>query len=343
MRNISELRQDLVTGAWVLIATGRAKRPHAFIQKEKRPVPPKKDCPFEALLPDAFLAIDKKGEVYRLTKKDRPHLKKNWVVQIVPNKYPAFGKGVCRIERRLGPHRWMDGVGFHEVIITKDHTRSIALMTKEEVGHIIRAYRERYKTLKDEDCVEYVIIFHNHGRSAGASVFHPHSQLIATPVIPPDVSRSLKGSAEYAHTHRDRCVHCAMLEFEIKDGKRIVYTNRDYVVLCPYVSRAAFEVRIFPKRHNARFEISYDDDLPLLADALRTALAKIFRGLNNPDYNFFIHTAPATHTKEFDHYHWHMEILPKTAIWAGFEISTGIDISTIAPEQAAEFLRKIKT
>lgn len=343
MKNISELRQDLVTGAWVLVVTGRAKRPHAFITKGKRPVPSRINCPFESLLKNALLVIDKNGEMHRLTKKDLPYLKKHWLLQVVPNKYPAVGKGACRAEKKVGPHRQMDGVGFHEVIITRDHIRSIALMSQREVEAVIRAYRERYKVLKDEDCVAYISIFHNHGRGAGASIFHPHSQLVAVPVIPPDVSRSLKGSANYAHTHKNACVHCVMLDFEIKDGKRIVYENDAMVVLCPYVSRSAFEVHIFPKRHNPRFEISQDEDFMYIADALHTTLAKIYKGLNDPDYNFFIHTAPATHTAEFNHYHWHIEILPKTAVWAGFEISTGIDIAVIAPEKAAELLRKIKT
>ncbi|MDO8561105.1 MAG: DUF4921 family protein [bacterium] len=342
MKKSSELRQDPVTGAWVLIATGRAKRPQAFARKEKKTIPPKENCRFEELMKNALLIIDRKNESYRLTKKDLPYLKKNWFVQVVPNKYPAFDKGICQVERKLGPHSWMDGVGFHEVIISRNHTRPIAEMTQREVESIIKSYRERYKSLKDEDCVEYISIFHNHGPSAGASVFHPHSQLIATPVIPPDISRSLKGSALFARTHKNACVHCVMIDFEMKDKRRIVYENNDFIVFCPFVSRAAFEVHIFPKRHNPRFEISEDDDLPAIADALKTALAKLYKGLGNPDHNFFIHTSPVTSTAEFNHYHWHLEIIPKTAIWAGFEISTGIDISTIAPEKAAKFLRKIK-
>lgn len=341
MRNISELRQDLVTGSWVLIATGRARRPHVF-GKKNGVAAGKTECPFEALGENAIFVIDKTGEGYRTPKKNFPYLQKHWWAEVVPNKYPAVGTGVCRVLRKSGPHKWMDGVGFHEVIVTRDHTRSIALMKPKEVEYLVKTYRERYAALKDEECIKYIAIFHNHGKSAGASIFHPHSQLMAIPVIPPDVQRSLIGSMEYAHRHEGKCVHCVMLAFERKEKKRIVYENKDFVVLCPYVSRAAFEIRIFPKRHNPNFEISQDHDLPAVADALRITLKKLARGLKNPDYNFFVHTAPTLHTEEYDHYHWHIEILPKTGTWAGFEISTGIDIATVSPEDAARLLRGVR-
>ena len=343
MKNISELRQDPITGAWVVIATGRARRPHLFAQQKKQKVSSKKDCPFEELMKNARLVIDSGGEIHHLTEKNIKRLRRTWSLQVVPNKYPALKEGrICPIEKPAGPHRWMEGVGFHEVIITKDHFRPIAFLEQKEVEQVVKSYRERFHALKDEDCVEYISVFHNHGKEAGASITHPHSQLIATPVVPPDISRSLKGSQNYAHLHRGECIHCVLLTFELKEKKRIVYENKDMVVLCPYVSRTAFEIRIFPKRHSPRFEISYDDDLSTIADALRVALKKLYIGLHNPPHNFFIHTSPTSRTSEPDHYHWHIEIIPKTDIWAGFDISTGIEISSIAPEVAARFLKNIK-
>lgn len=327
----SELRRDLVSGDWVAIATGRAKRPHEFIETRKQATKqPKEKCPFENLFRNA-LVVFAKGENHST----------DWFVQVVPNKYPAFEKGACPVLQRTGPYQWMEGIGFHEVVITRDHQRSIALLKDSEVELMLRAYQDRYLVLKNEDCVEYVSIFHNHGPEAGATLMHPHSQIIAIPVIPPDVYRSIKGSAKYLHRHKS-CVHCLIVKYELKKKERVVYENDHFVTLAPFASKTAFEMRIFPKEHHAHFESIPPRALSYLANALRVTLAKIYQGLKNPDYNFFIHTAPVRNSKEFDHYHWHMEILPKTATWAGFEIGTGIEISTITPEAAAKFLRKIK-
>ena len=343
MTNTTELRQDLVTGDWVAVASARARRLHTLARRPMREIPqPKSGCPFEHLIPQAALVYDERGEKFRLTPKNRQHLAKRWWLQVIPNKYPAFGRhGRCAVERRSGPYHWQDGVGFHEVVITRDHYRAISAMTPLEVGLILRAYRERYLALKDDGCVEYISIFHNAGREAGATIAHPHSQIIAIPVIPPDISRSLAGSAEYFRKHR-RCVHCVMLDFEVQKNQRIIYRNQDFVVFCPYASRQAFEVRIFPRRHNPEFETISDRENDAAAEALRVALVKLGRGLKDPSYNFFIHTAPTADGAQAPHYHWHIEIVPKIAIWAGFEIGTGIEISTIRPEAAAAFLRHVK-
>lgn len=133
-----------------------------------------------------------------------------------------------------------------------------------------------------------------------------------------------------------------MLDYELKDKKRIIHLNPDFAAFCPFVSRQAFEIRIFPLEHRPRFEETTERGLTFAAEALKTALTKIYKGLSNPSYNFFIHTAPVAAGKTPENYHWHMEIVPKTQIWAGFEIGTGIEISTVAPETAAGFLKKIK-
>ena len=330
MKLISELRRDLVTGDWVVIAVGRAKRPHDFASQKKPAFrQPKKDCPFEFLHKEAVLALALGGVVTSA----------QWRVQVIPNKYPAFARGTCAVFESSGPYEWTQGVGFHEVLITRDHTRTIADMENEEVELTIRAYQERYLEMKKDECVQYVSIFHNQGRLAGASMSHPHSQIIATPVVPPDVWKSIHGSKKY-YEKQGVCVHCVMVRYELEQGVRVIYENEKFVSFVPYASRTAFEMRIFPKEHHAHFEGIQAQERSLLADAMRISMKKLSRGLKDPDLNFFLHTAPVKNSHKY--YHWHFEIVPKTAIWAGFEIGTGIEISTISPESAAKFLRDIK-
>ncbi len=331
-KKISELRQDVVSGEWAVIATGRAKRPHDFLkQAQARKEDPRDSCPFEDLRDDALLVYPYDGKEKR----------EDWWVQVVPNKFPAFGKGGCGDVNKIGPYKWIEGTGSHEVIITRDHTRPLGRMTDDEARLVMRAYQERYRALKGTFCTEYVSIFHNHGPLAGATMTHPHSQLIAIPVVPPDIRRSLEGSARYFR-EKGVCVHCEVIHYEIAARERIVYENELFVVVAPFASKSAFELRVFPRAHSAHFEEADPEALRALANAMRTALGKIHAGLNDPDFNFFLHTAPVIDSEEFQYYHWHFEIIPKTAIWAGFEIGTGIEISVISPERAAEFLRKVK-
>lgn len=341
---LSELRRDLVTGDWVVIAKARAKKPDAFANFQKD----KSDqsisgCPFETpqksgnLDPLLVYGQDGKRKIFSEWK-DNPT---DWFLQVLPNKFPAIGQGVCEDTREVGPYLVMDGVGSHEIVITRSHTNHPGYFSNAEMEFLIRAYKERYLALKTSECVKYISIFHNHGYFAGASQNHPHSQIMAIPIIPLDIRRSLGGSEKYYQSHK-KCVHCVMLEWEITDKKRIIFENELAIAFCPFISRGAFEIRIFPKIHQSYFEQINEDELKRFAEALRISLAKLRCGLNDPDYNFYIHTAPVKDDADWHHYHWHVEILPKTGIWAGFELGTGIEISTIEPEKAAEFLRKVK-
>ncbi|MEK7160854.1 MAG: galactose-1-phosphate uridylyltransferase [Patescibacteria group bacterium] len=329
-KSISELRFDLVSKDWVLIATGRGKKPETFAKQERQKIETTEaDCPFCHLETQAPLVLEYKNPAG------------DWAVVIFPNKFPAFSQGPDSLhERAEGPYSLMDGVGYHEVVVTADHRKSLAELPIEKVRQVIDAYQERYLELANEKFVNYISLFHNHGREAGASIAHPHSQIIALPLIDPDLQRSLNGSRLFFENNGE-CVHCKMIEWDREDGRRIIYENKEFVVEVPFAARVAFEVRIYPKEHHAYFERVKDQGKNLLADALRVALNKIFKGLNDPAYNFFLHTAPAD-GKDYGHYHWHFEILPKTAIWAGFELGTGIEISTVEPEAAAGYLREIR-
>lgn len=325
----SELRRDLVTGNWVVIARERAKRPNEFRSRPKEenvclPDDPFSDPQAHGNAEPVNIYKDKKGD---------------WTVQVIPNKYPAFeDEGQCGELRMLGPYEVMDGRGFHEIVISRSCEDYLARLPRAVAVDIIRAYADRYKALKSRECVKYIAIFENHGKEAGASLAHPHSQIIAIPIIPPDVARSLEGSRRFFET-KGTCVHCAMIAFEQKDNVRVIFENKSVIAFCPFISRTAFEIHLFPKEHLACFEDFAPGLFPDLAEALQASLLMLDRTLKNPAYNFFLHTSPVAHDVDYAYYHWHVEILPKTAVWAGFELGTGIDISTIEPERAAMFLK----
>lgn len=326
----TELRQDLVTGDWVVIATGRAKRPEDFAKK-RAPIEedPNKLC--------FFCYPEETGQEKDVLMYERAS--GDWSLRVFPNKYPAFEPEKKVKHKEEGPYFAMDGTGYHELIVTRDHHRQIAQMNVLEVAEIVDAYQERYIDLMNKKGVNYIEIFHNHGKEAGASIGHPHSQLMAIPVISPYVQGELDGAESY-HKSNKHCVYCAMIEWESEHKKRVVFENEHFLAYCPFSSRAAFEVWVLPKKHKPYFERTNDKEKIVLAEALQISIKKIFKALDDPAYNFYIHTSPCD-GKDYPHFHWHIEILPHTANWAGFELSTGIEISTIQPEAAAEYLRKI--
>lgn len=343
----SELRFDLVSKDWVVIATARARRPESFKKEKKKIWEEKKEkCPFcNVSTQETPTLIYVRGEKAPLEQPLTPKgfvlaraIPPDWTTIVFPNKYPAFTQGEGLKEREEGPYRIMNGIGFHEVIVTRDHKKTLANFTAQEVREVFDVYQERYLDLMNEKFVNYISIFHNHGPEAGASLAHPHSQLIAIPLTDPDITGSIRGSKRYWDVNK-KCVHCVMMDWDRKDGRRIIFENREFVVLCPFASRMAFEIRVFPKEHLAYFERITSDQKKYLGEALLVAMQKLNKGLSDPPYNYFLHTAPCD-GKNYDHYHWHLEILPKTSTWAGFELGAGIEISTIEPENASEYLRK---
>lgn len=324
----SQLRQDLVSGDWIVIAPGRAKRPHQLIKKAvKRKASPKATCPFEDPQKTGH------GDPVLM------YGNKNWDLQIIENKYPAFThNNTCSVIMKDGPYSVTDTGGHHELLITRDHDSNFSGLSRNQARQVLEAFRDRYLMLSSDKCIGYVSMFQNWGVTAGASIYHPHYQFIAAPIVPPDIMHSLRGSIRYFKNHK-KCVHCVMLDFERKNKKRIIYENAGAVAFTPFVSKSAFEVRIFPKRHLPYFENTLDTDMDYVADALQNSLKKIRRTLHDPDYNFFIHTAPMKDKDKHKQYHWHIEIIPKTSLAAGFELGTGIDINSVDPDVAAKLLK----
>ncbi|PIR72260.1 MAG: galactose-1-phosphate uridylyltransferase [Candidatus Nealsonbacteria bacterium CG10_big_fil_rev_8_21_14_0_10_36_24] len=328
----SELRMDMVGGDWVVVATGRARRPETFKQ-EKRVVEKisKKDCP--------FCNLSKQEKPTLIFNKGRKMANGPWTTVVVPNKYPAFLPYPELNERTEGKlHKKMNAVGFHEVVITFDHQRQLAQFSIEEIKEVFDVYQQRYLDLMDKKFVNHISIFHNHGREAGSSISHPHSQIITTPLIDIDLQAALDRSKNY-YEKVGECIYCRLNKWEKKIKKRIVFENNGFLVVCPFASKTAFEVIISPKKHLTYFEKIKEEEKWNLAEAFQKALSKLYKGLNNPNYNFYLHTAPCV-AEDNSYYHWHWTILPKTAIPAGFEIGTRMEISTIEPEKAAEYLRK---
>jgi UDPglucose--hexose-1-phosphate uridylyltransferase len=224
----------------------------------------------------------------------------------------------------------------------RDHNTDLASVTSEEAVGVFQAFRERYQTMLQEDCISYVSMFHNWGASAGASLYHPHFQIISIPVIPPDIQHSLVGSHEYFKNH-GKCGHCALVEWELKEGKRIIVENEHAIAITPFTSRTNFEIRVFPKRHLPYFEETPQSEIASVVHVLHQALGLMKKTLNDPDYNFFIHTSPIKDKEKYEHYHWHIEVVPKTNIDAGFELGTGIDIISVNPDDAAIMYKNNRT
>ncbi|MBI4692381.1 MAG: DUF4921 family protein [Candidatus Terrybacteria bacterium] len=330
---VAEFRRDLVSNDWILISSLRQVKPHFLSKKGKiKKKISLKNCPFEN--------PQKSGNPKPILWVPKPK-RRDWFIQVIPNKYPLLlTKNKCARFDLAGIHQKVEALGFHEVVVMADHKKTIEKMSLEELILVFKIYRERYRALEKNKCVEYILIFHNQGELAGASIEHPHSQIAALPITPPDVNRSINGGLEYFEKHK-KCVHCVMLKREIEDEKRIIFQNKYFITINPYASRVPYETRIFPLKHNSDFEKTPDDQLFFLAEALKDALIRIGKVLKNPDYNFFIHTSSAN-VENVPYYHWHIEILPRTYKWAGLELGTGIEVVTVSPEQAARELTKAK-
>lgn len=327
-----ELRKDPITGRWVIISTDRAKRPSDFI---RQPVPPASQtvCPFdygnEHKTPPEVLAYRSGGG------RDEP----GWRVRVVPNKFPVLG-----IEGELnrtgeGMYDKMNGIGAHEVIIeTPDHAATLADLPERQIEEVLGAAKDRVNDLKRDRRFRYIILFKNHGEAAGASLEHPHSQLIALPVIPKRAKEENDAAREF-YEQKERCIFCDIIRQESVSGARLVTETERFAVIEPYAPRFPFETWILPQRHASHFEDSDAATLQNLAWVLRTTLRKINKALERPAFNFIVHSAPVQEPF-LPYYHWHIEIIPKLTKVAGFEWGTGFYINPTPPEESARFLRE---
>jgi len=223
------------------------------------------------------------------------------------------------------------------IIESPSHLTSTSELSSEQLGEVLSVYRERLIELKKDPRLAYGMIFKNAGASAGASIEHTHSQLIATPIVPVNVWEEVTGALEFFHC-RGRCAYCEMIRRELAAGERMVLDTPGFVAFCPYASRVPFETWILPKNHGSHYEKTRRTEIKQLAGVIRRVISRIELALDRRAYNYIIHTAPFD-TPELGHYHWHIEVMPSAAKPAGFEWGTGFHINPVTPEDAACVLR----
>jgi len=338
---MSELRKDPVVGRWVIIATERGRRPSDF------KVPPLSQeevgfCPFcegnESKTPPEIFAFRKPQ-----THANGP----GWDIRVVPNKFPALRVEGDIEKMGVGMYDKMNGIGAHEVIIeTPQHPLRLEEQPIEGIAKVFETYKIRLEDLIKDSRMRYILIFKNQGAAAGATLEHSHSQLIATPITPKRVKEELNGAEEY-HQYKDRCVFCDVMREELGEKTRLVYDNEHFVAFCPFASRFPFEVWVMPRRHHPDYHSMTAPELHSLAECMKTTLTRLSKALNQPQYNYILHTGPVRWarrgywaTLDYD-FHWHIEIMPRLTRIAGFEWGSGFYINPTLPEEAAKYLREI--
>lgn len=329
---MSELRQDPITKEWVIIATDRARRPHEFQSRaEGREISSSaKVCPFcpgnEKMAPNEVAA-------YRSGNKDGL----GWWVRVVPNRFPALTP-VTSDGRGDDPFcRFMPGVGRHEVIIeTPEHNLPFPLMSDRQTEEVVLMYRDRHLALREDRAVKAVILFKNKGEAAGTSLDHPHAQIVGTPVVPGHI-RHISAVATQHYDDTGRCIFCDLVERERQAKQRIVFDSDEFVAFHPFASRSPFETWIVPIRHAPSFGQISVESAKRFAHVLKAVLLKIYRHLNDPDYNFVFHSAPFEDENK-PYFLWHVRIIPRLTTVAGFEIGSGMSINIALPEETAAYM-----
>jgi UDPglucose--hexose-1-phosphate uridylyltransferase len=332
---VPELRKDPINGRWVIISTERGNRPSSFSSVTRTGEASR--CPFcpgnEDATPPEVLAYRQPG-----SEPNRP----GWRLRVISNRYPALKIEGTLDRQPKGIYDRMNGVGAHEVFIeTADHHRDLVDMSDHEVRDVLWAYRERMADLERDIRFKYILIFKNHGEAAGASLEHSHSQLIATPIVPRRVEEQIEGAKKY-FDFKERCIFCDIVRQEIQDDERIIKDHDAFIAFEPFAARFPFECWIVPKAHQSSFLETSDADYLDLAKCLKDTLLRIKLALNDPPFNYILHSRP-TSKEHQEYYHWHLEIIPKLTKVAGFEWGSGFYINPTAPEVAATFLRNIDT
>ncbi|MDH5482711.1 MAG: DUF4921 family protein [Candidatus Bathyarchaeota archaeon] len=338
----NEVRKDYLLERWVVIATERGRRPTDFAKKEREQAKTSV-CPMcpgnEHMTPPAVLAYLKSGRSIKKAKDKNGSRHKNWLIRCVPNLYPAFAPPKEKLTQKqiMKNDNLAVAVGHHEVLIeSPNHDEHPANARIPQLTHVINGYIDRLREFSAKPYVRYISIFRNHGIEAGTSLSHAHSQIIAMPFTPQIVEQELNASKRF-WKQKKKCVFCEIMKNEL-DGPRMILENSRFVVFAPYASVNPIEFWIIPKKHQTTLLDLSPTEVKAFAETLKTCLGGLKRVVNDPPYNYGFHLTMNKDAR--DYYHWHLEVYPKLAVWAGFEKSTGVYINTVTPENAAESLRK---
>ena len=336
-----ELRKDPVVGRWVIIATERARRPGNFVDSSENVFDGKKNCPF---------CHSKDQVIYSAKNQHAGH--RDWSVLVVPSGAPTLKpQGHCS-RAGQGLYDVINGYGAHEVVIeTPEHIANMADLDVEQIKLVLETYVVRINDLEKDVKFKHVFPYKNYGVVAGGrAIGHSRSQIVATPVNPLRVKEKLTGAKKYYNYH-ERCVYCDLIRQEQQSKDRVIAENGHFIAITPFAARFLFEVWIIPKKHCCDFAKGIQGMETDLAALLRDILRRIKIGLNDPAYNYVIHSAPFRREEELkkqyqtieEDYHWHIEIMPRLTRVAGFEKGTGFYICAVPPESMAEFLREVET
>ena len=325
-----ELRWGPLRRRWVIVAPERGKRPSDFRAQASPPGQGTSECPFcpgnEHLTPPEIARTPGPG---------------GWAVRVVPNKFPALSDYPDLGLEGQGVFRKANGLGAHEVVIdSPDHARDLDQLPLEQVRLVVDMYIARLQALYSDGRFRYVQLFKNHGREGGASLAHPHTQIIATSVLPSEVEWRLAAARDH-HAATGRCLLCRMMEEELSAQVRVVEEDDQFLVLSPYDARFPFELLIVPREHAHDFPALSGEERASFAGVLKRSLARLSPLLGDVPYNFVLHTSPCGGDWPGIEgwYHWHLEIIPRLTKLAGFEWGTGMFINPMSPEAAAEHLR----
>lgn len=326
---MSELRQDRISGGWVLIAPHRGQRPQAA-------APARPSGPLPSFDPECPFCPGHETELPGIIDETSAPGKPGWNVRVVPNKFAAVAAPAET--PHMAEHVAHAGYGFHEVIIESPrHDAELDTLPAEERHAVIRAYRDRVRILFAEHGVESVILFRNHGPSAGASLLHPHAQAIALDMVPPRLA-ALSAWGKRYHAEHGICATCEELQIETRHRARVVEETERFIALVPFAAQHPYEIWIVPLEHHASFVDLEGAALVEFGALLARCLRRLKMVLSDPPFNFVVDSAPK-HEFGAAHFHWRMRLVPDVAIWGGFELGGDMPINPSSPEDDAAALR----